>query len=177
MCNVHDTTFPLFSRNGFLSSCATTASLSFLAGIISEQLRWDCSHLAHHRLISNCNLVLGLPYFDYQLKPKGDPRKLKRQRILRPVTDFSQIISDITILVLGCLAEVLAYINPAFRTPLESISFLYSTMSAQSPCSALNNAIRAKGCHFPPKPGVVIDIITMFPRVYLSPDRSECRNR
>jgi hypothetical protein len=55
-----------------------------------------------------------VPYFDHQLK---DPRKLKRQRILRPVTDFSQIISSIMILVLECLVEELAYINSAFRTP------------------------------------------------------------
>lgn len=48
-------------------------------------------------------------------------------------------------------------------------------MSSEIQCTALNNAIKAKGCRFPPKLGIVIDLVTMFLRVFPSPDRAEYR--
>ena len=112
---------PLFLKPAYYllvtMTSAITSSRSFLvskvAGLISEQLCGIALTWRIARLISNCSSRSAVPYFDCQL---NDPRKPKRRRILHPVTNLSQIISSIMILV-ECLVEELAYINSAFRTP------------------------------------------------------------
>jgi hypothetical protein len=89
------TSFPLFfSRNGFLAchpvrnynQCNQSSQSFLISGIISKQL----SGIALTWLIAGISPIVVLPvrvpYFDYQLI---DPRKRKRQRIVRPMTGVS----------------------------------------------------------------------------------------
>jgi hypothetical protein len=48
--------------------------------------------------------------------------------------------------------------------------------SSDVQCTALSNAIARQGCRFPSKPGVIIDLVTIFLRGFLCTDRDEGRH-